>query len=85
MSTLTTTEEFTKIEYVTPCGLQAKIGDSLVSIFDITYELYSNGKELFIINDSGFIWAEPNTDLGKKLKYASNILRAFKHAQKAGK
>ena len=77
-----TDKEFTEIKYITPCGLQAEIGDKLVAIFDITYELYSNGKELFIINNSGFIWADPNTETGMKLKYTANILRAFKHAQK---
>mgnify|MGYP001438919884 CR=1 FL=1 len=80
-----TDKEFTEIKYITPCGLQAEIGDKLVAIFDITYELYSNGKELFIVNNEGYIWAYPGTETGMKLKYASNILRAFKHVQKAGK
>lgn len=79
----TITQEYSEITYITPCGLQAKIGDKLVSIFDITYELYSNGKELFIINDEAFVWADPKTEMGKKLKYTSNILRAFKHAKGA--
>lgn len=81
----TITQEYSEITYITPCGLQAKIGDKLVCIFDVTYELYSNGQELFIINGEAFIWADPKTELCKKLKYTSNILRAFKHAQKAGK
>tara|TARA_B100000214_G_scaffold365550_1_gene333441 strand:+ start:1019 stop:1300 length:282 start_codon:yes stop_codon:yes gene_type:complete len=80
-----TEQEFNEINYVTPCGLQAQIDGKLVSIFDITYELFSAGKELFIINGEGFIWADPTSQIGKKLKYTSNILRAFKHAHKASK